>query len=377
MGDALRYAAADLRLRLRARSLPVWAALALGALALSIAFEPGEGAALATSWFPVVLGGLAFGLAAGSASTLPGDRAEGRAAWLATLRPWSGARRVGAALGGAALAAATGALAAGSIGLLAPAVGLAREVRAADPLPLPAARRFRDPRVGPEARPLTLDLGALAAGAQPRTLDVGLKPLLLADTQTLPDTYALGWRSASRSGRILVPFRGRLRLDLEPGDTAITLTLEEPTLDLVLRDGWVLGAPGSFALSLAWAGLLIGLAAAVLAPFAVAVSRVTSAPTAAGAALMLVLLSAMRAVLPEAAVLGPGDPLQQSARALLGAAVALAPDFSGLAPAIEPAAGRALGPSALTGLATLLPHALGFALLLLLPGRGVPTEDAA
>jgi hypothetical protein len=157
----------------------------------------------------------------------------------------------------------------------------------------------------------------------------------------------------------------------------VRLVLRNEGLDLVVREGWVLGAERSFALSLFWAGLLLGLAAAVLAPFAVAVSRVTSAPTAAGAALLLVLTSGMRALLPELGDAPAGDALQAAARAVVTGAIALAPDFSGLAGAAEPSAGRALGPGALAGLVRVVPHAAVFTLLTLLPGRGISSEATA
>jgi hypothetical protein len=350
--------------------------LALAGLAVALAFGTGEGAALATSWFAVVLGALAFGLSAGSAGSLPADRAEGRAAWLATLRPRPLARPVGAALCGALLAVGLCTCCAGLVGLLAPAFGLARDVRDAHELALPEVRRFRDPRVGPDARPLVLTVGAPADAGRERTLDVGVRPILLGEHKTLPTSLTLGWMTESASGELELPHPGRLRLPLAPADRTVRLELREPGLDLALREAVLLGEPRSFAASLAWAGLLLGLAAAVLAPFAVAVSRVTSAATATGATLLLVVVSAMRAVLPEATALGHGGAVGEAARAVLRGAIAVAPDFSGLAPAAAPAAGRALGPSALGGLLPLLPHAAVFVLLLLVPGRAVREEDA-
>jgi hypothetical protein len=263
------------------------------------------------------------------------------------------------------------------VGLLAPALGLARDVREAHPLALPDVRRFRDPRVGPEARPLRLAVGNVAAGSSARTLDLGLRPILLGANPSLPTAFTLAWSTESAGGVLEVPFHGRLRLPLAAQDRTVRLELREAGLDLVVREGWVLGDARSFPVSLLWAGLLLGLAAAVLAPFAVAVSRVTSAATATGATLMLVLVSAMRVVLPEAAALGQGGAFQEAARAVMRGAVALAPDFSGLAPAAEPAAGRALGASVLGGLAPLLVHAAVFVLLLLVPSRAVREEDAS
>ncbi len=377
MADALALAWFDLRTRLRGRAAAASLLAALAALALGLTVRGGAGAALATTWYPWALGAWAFGVAAASAATLPADRAEGRAAWLASLGPSAAARRAGAALAGAALAVGAGLGGGALVGLLAPLLGTARELREAEPVPLPALRRFRDPARGGEPRPLALSLPPATADG-PRTLDVELRPLLLLAEAEPPEQARLSWTAGVLSGETSIPLRGRLRLPLPAGAQDVVLRLEVPGLDYVVREAHVLGAARPFLPSALWMGLLVGLGAAWLAPLAVALSRGTTATTAAGATLVLVALAGMRVVLPDLQRLQPAGPLESLARGLVGLCVALAPDLGALSAAAEPAAGRALGAGALSGLAALTPHLGASLLLLLVPGpRRAPQGEGA
>lgn len=376
MHEVRHLALFDLRTRLRGRATVLGALLAALGLALALTIRPGDAGALATSWFPWVLGALSFALAAGSAATLPGDRAQGRATWLATLAPSAAARRLGAALAGMALCVGATLGAGAAVGALAPALGAARTVRDAQEVELPALRRFRDPARGPQALPLALALGP-GADAAPRTLELSLRPILLVALGEPPDTVRFSWSSAGRSGALDLPLRARLLLNLPAEAREVTLNLETQGVDYAVREAWILGRERPFVVSLLWTGLLLGLCAAALAPFAVAVSRATSAPTAAAATLALVALAGMRAVLPDLQAFPARAGLESAARALVSAAVALAPDLSLLSRAAEPSAGRALGPDALRGALALLPHLLVFVGLLLLPGRATRGTSGA
>ena len=87
----------------------------------------------------------------------------------------------------------------------------------------------------------------------------------------------------------------------------------------------------------------------------------------------------LRALFEEATSAPAGSMSEAAARAVLGAALALAPDLGALARAAEPSAGRALAFCDVGGLVALLPH-LGFGLALLcLPGGrgGAAAEEAA
>lgn len=369
MTEALHLALFDLRTRLRGRATVLGGLLSALGLALALTVRPGDAGALATSWYPWVLGALGFAVAAGSAATLPADRAEGRATWLATLAPSGAARRLGAALAGMALCVGATLGASAAVGALAPAVGAARTLRDAQEVALPALRRFRDPARGPGAVPLRLALTPAADGSA-RTLELSLRPILLLAQGEPPETASFSWSSAGRGGTLDLPLRARLVLDLPDDAREVTLVLETQGVDYAVREALLLGRERPFVVSLLWLGLLLGLCAAALAPFAVAVSRATSAPTAAAATLALVALAGMRAVLPDLEALPTRAGLETVARALVRAAVALAPDLGSLSGAAAPSAGRALGPGSLVGALALLPHLLASVGLLLLPGRG-------
>jgi hypothetical protein len=187
----------------------------------------------------------------------------------------------------------------------------------------------------------------------------------------------VAYTAGDEVGSVSVPWRGRLRVPLPEGARSVKLDLVAGGHDLVLVRGWVLGQPRAFLVSWLWAGLLLGFAAACVAPLAVTLSRATSGPTAAGAAVVVVLVAAMRSVLPEAELATTPGVLDRVARWILETSLALAPDLTGLSCAAEPAAGRALGPACLGALGPLLPHALAWTLLLITPGLAGPHEEQA
>jgi len=372
--DVLGFLGMDLRSALRARGATVWLVLSLGALALTLALAPGA-TALAGTWFAWVVGGLALLLSAAGGAILPGDRLEGRAAWLATLGPSPARRRAGAALASAALAVGGALAAALTVGLLAPPLHLARETLAARPVSLPRVLSFRDLAAGGAPRRITLAVGA--ALESPARLELETRPRVGRSGTLSAGPVTVAYAAGGEVGSVEVPWRGRLVVPLVAGTQQVDLDLVAGDQDLLLVRGWVLGAPRPFLLSWLWAGVLLGLAAACMAPLAVALSRVTSGPTAAGAAVVVVLVAAMRSVLPVAALDSAPGAIHQIARTILELALALAPDLSGLSAAAEPAAGRALGPACLAALAPLLPHTLAWTLLLLTPGLAGPREEQA
>ncbi len=371
--DVLGFLGMDLRSALRARGALGWVVLSLGALALTLAFAPGA-SALAGTWFAWVVGGLALLLAAAGGALLPGDRLEGRAAWLATLGPSAARRRAGAALACAALAVGGALAAALTVGLLAPPLHLARETLAARSVRLSSPLSFRDPSAAGAPRRVRIDLGSALESAARLEVETRPRVALTGTRSTGPVTIA--YAAGGEVGSVEVPWRGRLSVPLVAGTRTVDLDLVLGDQDLLLVRGWVLGTPRPFLLSWLWAGLLLGLAAACVAPLAVTLSRVTSGPTAAGAALVVVLVAGMRSVLPEASLAAASGAVERVARTILETALALAPDLSGLSAAAEPAAGRALGPGCLLALVPLVPHALAWSLLLLTPGIGRQEEQA-
>jgi hypothetical protein len=335
--ETLTLALLDLKLRLRDPAAWAWALLPPVALALGAVVAGSRGAPLAATWSACVLGALALLLAAASAAQLPDDRESGRAPWLASLAPPPAARRVAAAAGGLALALGGAVACALLVGLVAPALSLARPLREA----------------------VAAELVPVVGGSRP-----GSHELRLA--APLPSTGVLAVR----------PLRGAL-VEVEVPAGVRTAPVDLARLGPVRREARVLLGEGSWLGSWLCVGLLLGLGAGWLALVAVAVSRFTSAATAALAVVVLVLLAAMRGVLPDLSGLPALSSAQSAARDVLEGALVLAPDLSVLAPALHPAAGLAVGPEALAGLAALAPHALAALLLVLLPGRGLAAESGA
>lgn len=373
MREVLLYLRMDLRGVLRGRGTRAGFVLALGALALALALAPGANA-LASTWFAWVIGTVAVLLAAGGASLLPADRLEGRADWLATLRPRKGTRRAGALLTGVVLALGGAVALALLVGTLAPALGLAPPVRESRDLTPKRAVTFRDASAAGAPRRVSVKLGEPLAVRG--TLVVETRPAGWIPGMGTPEPLTVAYTAGDEVGSLEVPWRARLEVPVPPDAREVHLDLVKGEHDLRVVKAWFLGAPCAAWSSWLWVGLVLGLFGAALAPLAVTFSRFTSAPTAAAATLVVVLVAAMRGVLPDLEGLPAPGPLEHVARAILQGAVAIAPDLSGLAVVAEPAAGRALGPKALAALGPLLPHALGWTALLLLPALGAdPREE--
>lgn len=377
MREAALYLALDLRSVLRGRALRAAALLALAALALAVLLAPGAEAGapgtLAATWLAWVLGALAVMVAAAGGTFLAADRLEGRSAWLETLAPAPAWRRLGALGASAALALGGCVLAALLVGLLAPGLGLAPPVRQAHALQPERAIGLRD--AGGLARPVTL--GLPLALEVPGTLLLETRPRGWTPSLGAPGSLRLRWQAGAAAGEVDVPWRGRVEVPLPAGVREVRLALVEGAYDLALVRGWMLGGERSVLASWLWAGTLLGLLGVALAPLAVGLSRFTSAPTAAAATLVAVLLAGMRGVLPELDLLPTPGALQQAARSVLEAAATLAPDLAGLAVAAEPCVGRALEADVLAAAAPLLPVALAGLLLVLLPaGRAAPGGEA-
>ncbi len=379
MREAALYLALDLRQVLRGRALRAAAWRVLAALALAFLMAPrapgedGAAVGLSATWLAWVLGALAVMGASACGAFLAGDRLDGRRAWLCTLGPPEVLRRVGALLAGAVLVLGGCLLVAALVGLLGPVLGLVPPVRHAHALAPERATGFRDARG--VARPVTLGL-PLALDV-PGTLLLETRPRGWTPSLGEPGSLRLGWQAGAASGELDVPWRGRVQVPLEAGAREVRLSLVGGTYDLALVRGWMLGEPRSALASWLWVGWVLGLVGVALVPWSVGLSRATSAPTAAGATVILVLLAGMRGVLPELDALPAPGALQQAARSVLEAASALAPDLTGLVHCAEPCVGRALEPTVLQVLAPLAPLALCGLGLVLLPLRRGPQGDEA
>jgi hypothetical protein len=389
------------RLLLEATRSPGLRYLGLGFLALlPLAFllpvgDRPEGTTLLV--LSTVVAFLAFGLAASAGSLLPEERESGREEWLATLAPGGAIRRVVATLAAAAGVAvavlAAGLLVAGASAL----AGRPSDLRAAREIPVPGAGRLGAPRPGDN--PSVALTGSPAAG--PVLLEVEARALALsreaARTATTEDLAGvrLGFRSDGTEGEAVAPRRAPLRIELPAGARGVELENRTPGTALHLRTVRLLAEPEAPAASFLWASLVLALCAGALVPSAVAISRVTSASTAVGAAMVLALLGVVRPAIEGATpppVIedshahdeghdhaghdhhdpGPGDispALERGGFALLLAATRVAPDYAGLSPVTDPIEGRAVGVEALGG---ALPPILHGALALLLVALPAP-----
>ncbi|HVG95146.1 MAG TPA: hypothetical protein VND21_11915 [Planctomycetota bacterium] len=342
--------------RRRARSA---AAIPLGLLVLlavagAALLPSGSGGAGAATEAVLLLAGVLGALVAvGSAGAHPVDRASGDARFLAALALPAPARR--------AAPAVTGALAALAASL---AVG-------ATALPLLGGSGATVPtwRTTPQRVETLADGRAVIdVGPEPGTLEIDLVPryrdLDATSLGTVPATVTL----AASSRTEMLPVRGTARLEVPGGPVEVRSA--DPRVDLRVTGARRVGASASFGGNLLLASLLLGIAGALGAPLAVLFSRGVSAPTAAAAAGVLMLVGAAAPALltlaADADAVAGGGP----ASAILRAAVAVSPDLSVVRAASEAAAGRALGWGAFAALGPAALHALVCLLLAaLLPAR--------
>lgn len=363
-----------LRTALRSRGALLLAVVGLLALVAVSTLATGGGGARSTVVLGglVVVGTLAFGVAASTGSLLPADRAEGREAWLATLAPGGGSRRAAAALAGMTLTLFVALAGAAILALVLPFVLPDAGVRASLDLAAPVGERLR--AIDRMGHALRLPVGE--AGVPGRTLEVVFQPRY-QDWSAVGQPLAVAWRAEAGDapvdqGTQILAYGSPFRLDLRAEADAVVLTNPGRNVDLFVREVHVLGAERSLLWSLLLAGLVLGVAAAAVAPLAVLISRWTSAPTATTAGLVVVLAGGLRLVLPD---LTPPDRgwTQDLGLGIVDTAARLAPDLEPLALLAVPGAGRALEVSHLVPLGPLVAYALVALVLVVLP---LPSEPA-
>src|SRR5204863_5740352 len=137
-----------------------------------------------------------------------------------------------------------------------------------------------------------------------------------------------------------VPVRGPVALATTAGPVRVRAA--DPAVDVVIRRARRLGAPVSPAGNALALACLLGLLVACAAPTAALLSRGTSAPTAAIATALLLVVGATREGLLELASGADAVAGGTAAAAVLRAAVALAPDLSAASALDDAVAGRAI-----------------------------------
>jgi hypothetical protein len=355
VGSVLALASHGLRVRLRSPAAAILAALAVPALALA-ADVSAAGGVLGV----LVLAGL---VAAAAGAALPEDRASGRAEWLGTLRPSAAAQRLSVALGGGALAVLAAGAASAVVAIVLGATG--RGVPTASTRPLEVARAPGTPRA-------SVALPDAARGE--RVVEIDTLPLVLDPTFATPAVQgvSVSWEPATTPpSEEAFPLRGSHRVIAPPGATRLVVDApaDAPAVPRVVAARLV-GRPRSFVANVILAGLLVGLGAALAVPFAVLVSRGTSAPTAVLAAAVAFLVGVAREpLLSFAGDLDVATPAAALATGVVRFATGLAPDLSALRHAGEAAAGRAVPPAAFVGLLPAALHALVCLALLCVPSR--------
>jgi hypothetical protein len=359
---AAALGAAYLRQALRASEAR---ALALGALGLLVAtvLLPTRAAGTVGLGALVLVAVICFAAAAAAGGLLPADRAEGRAAWLATLAPPRAAARLGAVLAGGLVALAVALLGALALGALSLTRG-GLELREAVPVAVPAGARL-----SPGGAEVALALLPLPRGG---TLEILAAPRYRSP-EDVRRPLRLAWRAGASGGESVAPYGSTLRAALPAGVEGVVLAPAGPT-PLVLVSARVLGDARPLLPTFLVLALLLGVAAAAVVPWSVALSRVTSTATAVAGPLVLALASLLRPALgdlvPPDASLG-----QRAALAVVSFAGGLGPDLGALGLLREPAEGRALAAGDLAALLPLLPHALVGLLLALVPGRPQPLAE--
>lgn len=360
MGGSLApLVAAELRRRARAPGAAVGAVLGLAAVGVAWATPAGDGAAgvaVTAAGAATFLAALAAALSA--AASHPDDRATGAGPWLDATGASPAARRAAPAVAAAASAVAVGlgggvvaAVLGVATGLASPATrfeplrvdGPPRLTAAADGRPAAAATVAADGPFVLDARPVFRDADAAARG-----------------TTRLRVTDADGVREldVATRGPTRVDARGPTRL--EPAD---------PRVDLRVAGARAPRGAVPFPLQALALGLLLGLAAACVAPTAALLSRGTHAATAALSAAVLVAVGLARDGGLETAAGAAASPGGAAAAAVLRGAVALAPDLSALAALDAAAAGRAVRLADLAALAPAALHAAVATALLVLGPR--------
>ena len=304
-------------------------ALALTALLVALLGWTGDASPHAAgrglAW---ALGGVAAGaalLGLGAAGWLPGDRAEGRTAWLSAHRPARGTQRVAAAL--AALAALL--LWGGLTGLALLAVG------AADAGTLALARVIDQQRGG---------MGRIAAGAEDGpgpswsltlparpdadTFEIELRAVRLAAVRDRAVALGVAFDDGAPQRR-RVGLRSTLRLPLPAeaarAETTLRIASHNPDVALrVVQARFLAAASGHGRWDPLALALWIALGVGCVIPVAMALSRWTSAATAGSSIVALLLLALIAGPLQD---LVAGLDTATWAAGILRGASHLAPAF--------------------------------------------------
>lgn len=327
------------------------------ALAAWLGARSEQAAALMLLSAVLVLTLLVAGASLGAGGVLPEDRVAGREEWLATLSPPAWKRRLSAALAGWLLAMGLGLVG----GLVAGAsVALLRsDVELRSSLPLEGAI--------PEFLPDAVVLPADALSGEPRcTLELDVRPRFRS-MHAAVDRVEVWWKTEGGEDTVReVSVRGPLRIELGPDSRAVALDVVTRGVELRVTGARILGAAVSPVLSLALAGLLLGLLVGCVAPVAVLISRRTTGQTAAAAACCLLLYGAVKgALLTFAGDLALGNAGVVASGVLRGVGL-LAPDAPLLGVLTETAAFRAATPGGLSvALPALLYGAVALALVAL------------
>lgn len=357
--------------RLRSRAALVAAPaglLALVAAALASAGGAGDPAPVATDATLLVLGVLCAVVAASTAGDLPSRRASGAEEWLATTSPSPRTRRLSVAATGGVAVLATAAVALAAAVAILLASGRTVETRAATPIPLHSAPARLIAATSTPATVLDLEIPA-AGAAGSLDLEVDFRPVWRdwdAAGSSRP-SLLVGIGDAAPVRADDLPGRGSWRRALPPETRRVRLLAADPKVDVVVTSARVLGERASFAGNLLVAALLLALAAASVVPFAVLLSRGVSAPTAAAAAALVLLVGVYHE--PLLSLASDVHAKRAWPAAVLKGAAAISPDLSGLSVVSEAARGRAIPcVDAVAGLWPAFAHA-GVCLAGLLLGR--------
>jgi len=333
----------------------------LGALVVAAVLLSTHGSTRLTASL-LIVAAFAFGAGAWAGGLLPADRAEGREAWLATLRPGPSLRRLAAAAAGVLLALGVATLGALGVGLGVGAASPESSVRAVEELPRPVGARLS--AGGGE---LLVDLSASEAAS---TLELVVSPRYLRREAT-GEAARVRVRAGDRTDEASTLPRGApLRVAVPAGATRVVVTNESPSIQLVVREARRLGARRSLLVSVLLAGGILGVGAGAIALVAVAVSRWTSGPTASAAGLVIALAGGLHVLVEDVTVV-VGGRLEEAGLAVLGVAAYLAPDLRPLGAFTSPGAGYALEVSGcLRALAPVALYAVVALVLVVVPLPG-------
>ena len=378
MGSVLAIVGYRLRARVREPGTLAIAAVGLAALVGAV-FAPAAdagGAATGALNALLVVGFLGALEAATAGGILPGDRAEGRADWLATLAPPPALHRAGTLLA-AALAPVVACVAAATV-VAVVATFAERGVPTFDVTSLDLSATDASAIVrGQSTRPPRTVL--VPTGA-PGVLEVDLRPVYRdpAAANEAEGDAELTWSPVGRSlqppitQQVRVPLRGSFTISHSAEDPAEHLSIRsrDPRVDLVVTGARIRGEFASFATNVLLAGLLLGLAAAFVVPIGVLASRATSAPTAALLSALVLLLGVARHPIASLASDLAASPGGAVPAAILRGAMFASPDLSCVGSLSDVVAGRSLTVAPFFALASAAVYAAVVgAIAIVLPDR--------